>query len=395
MKRTRMPGQATRVVALAAVLGAALVAPAGATSIFNYAVFGKTAVNLGPDCKVINGLIGSNGVITVGNGSTDGLGITGGATIGTGSNNHVYGSVLSSGDTSLGGGTSVQGDIDVGGALSTGSNAKIYGNVAASGSVSLGGGSHVEGNVASGGDLTLLKTSKVMGDASVGTATSTVTMFGSSRVEGTLTLPGGAGSPFLSKHATASVGAYADGFLVPTVQPYVGPTLPTPGDITGLVSLGDLTVSAYGTYGFAPGTYLLDSLTLADHAQIDISGATTVYVLGDVSLDKFSGMNLLGGALATDPWFETFGNWTGGDGSNWYGVVYASNPAYGDITWRKNSKDVNASLWAAGTITTANHVYMTRPDMTQPTQDPIPEPVTCAGLAMGLAGLVGYLRRRR
>jgi hypothetical protein len=413
MKQRRNARALRGLAALSIVALLVIAQPAGAASIFDYAIFGKVEVNLGPDCKVFDGLIGSDGAIKIGNGSTDGLGITGGGTvgIGVGTTNKVNGPIVGSDDTSVGGGTTIFGNVDVTGDFSTGTTVKIYGNVTATGAVSIAGsakvlatdpgGSPTGGNVAAGDELTLGPNARIEGSASVGPAATLVGMGGSSRIFGTLTVPGGGPpNPILSLHGTSDVlGGFIDGSVVPSPATYDAPTLPAPASVGALTNLGDLAIAAGATHTLAGGTYLFDSIDMAHDAVLKVTGPVNVYVLGDVTTRIRSKLEL-DGVDPADVWFETFGNWGAGDVVSWKGVIYASNPDddpdKGNITWGKNSHFVDASLWAANTVKTANHVYITASPPEQPAQiPPIPEPMTLAAVALGSGALAGYLRRRR
>ncbi len=330
--------------------------------------------------------------------------------MGTGTTNRVNGSIVASDDTSVGGATTIYGNVDVMGDFSTGTTVKIFGDVTVSGSVSFGGTSRVlatdpngaptGGNVAAGVDLTLGTSGLIEGSASVGPGATNVTMGGSSKILGTLTVPGGGPpNPILSLHGTSKVlGGIIAGSVVPSPTTYDPPTLPTPASVGALTSGGDLNIAASTTYTLAGGTYLFDSISIAHDAVLEVTGAVNVYVLGDV-VAYISSKLLLNGVDPADVWFETFGNWTSGDLVAWQGVVYASNPSgdadKGNITWGKNSHSVEASLWAANTVKTGNHVYITAsPPAPTPTTI-IPEPLTMAAVGLGGGALLGYLRRRR
>jgi len=66
-----------------------------------------------------------------------------------------------------------------------------------------------------------------------------------------------------------------------------------------------------------------------------------------------------------------------------------------DTAWTFLSADVFFKHCSNDNIDGLSILYVSPPDNPEPIEEPVPEPVTMAGMLLGLAGLVGYVRRRR
>lgn len=97
---------------------------------------------------------------------------------------------------------------------------------------------------------------------------------------------GPSGNPTDVINASTNVTIKGTQLISPTTQEYDPVTVPA-----GLTSSGNLNLSGDQTMTLASGTYLFDSISISGQSKLNVQGAVTIYVNGDV--------DITGGGVAT------------------------------------------------------------------------------------------------
>ena len=174
-----------------------------------------------------------------------------------------------------------------------------------------------------------------------------------------------------------------------------GATLDAGGGAISVNDLGgagtvnaDVTVNGQVSPGDSPGTLTVTGeMTMAEGTsylwQLGPGGYDSIFGLnGDLMLpdDWTLVLQDLGGSAAPGDVFRLFGDFTGYSG-NLVPFVDASMVPHWDVSGLTFSSDVDG-IYMSGLIAT-------------PSVGVIPEPITMIALGMGIAGLGGYIRKRR
>jgi cytoskeletal protein CcmA (bactofilin family) len=363
----------------------------------DFAIFAGNGVSLTTQSNnVDNGLVGSNGLVTIASG-TFGGGLAGGGDLKfTSSSNYIHGDVTFNGNVDLNAYAHIYGDLNCGGNANLGSSYNLYrnaaGNVAAGGSLSMNSG-ELDGNAKANGDVTMTSSAKIVGNLTYG---GNLSQGPNAVVTGTVT------------KAPVTV----DKTYTPQVLPPA--TIFTPGaqsvsakDLTlAPGSYGDVAQSnGHGTLHLSSGNYYLRSLTTYwTDLYLDLSnGPINVFSTGDMKLG--SGMNVyvngqsvsagnsgLDRVLAKNVLFETHGNFTLASGflNHFFGNIFAPN---GRIDLE--SQDIFGSMIAGDTVTAYPHSVQLYHYSSNYLAAAVPEPSAMAMLCAAALGMLGWRWRAR
>jgi hypothetical protein len=375
---------------------------ASADPITAFTLFAGNGAGLGSTVVINSGKVGSNNLMTVGNGS-DTLVLTGAGALQVGSTVEIQSSsdIIFNGNVTIGNGTIHTGDIDSGGNVSIGSTVTVEGSIRAAGAVQLGNGTVVQGDIDAGaaaGNAVVLGNSLTQVQGTVTHKAGTNVVLNGGTVGGNVT-----GTP---DTPTAYVPT-----VIPTATAFVAGLNPIGVGTNGVtididpqsVNANQYSVANFGstnTLNLTSGVYRFNTFNLGNGSilNLDVSGGgIQLLFAGNVSIGSTLTVNVTGGD-ASDVYAEVLGNFNLGNGSQWKGTVFGSG-AGSDITFGSTTSLIGA-LYARDLLNIGNgsQVSLLASDLLVPPVDTsaVPEPASLVLLGTGLLAVArAHSRRKR